>query len=247
MIEAEQETVAEIVEEMRDEITGTRFVADGMIASLHKSQEELRTLADRIEAAWKRERVLSKRGENDNSGCDVITGWKYPLTNMGHRGNQRRGPLTPVTIVRDSEGNVLMYFVGAPYRTNEEAIVMASEFCSDMNEWHERVVKTDMMGNAAAMRDALIEAIGRSCAGCARDCDECVNLKSGWMKKAKAALIAPPRNCDVGTADEQLNRFDKFCNQKTKCRDCAICGNRFHTRECFAIWAQTQFEKEGEK
>ena len=66
-------------------------------------------------------------------------------------------------------------------------------------------------GNAAAMREALREAIGETCAGCTRDCDACVNLKSGWMKKAKAALSAPARNCDLplvvdGPADNNADK-----------------------------------------
>lgn len=51
------ETLADIVAEMRDEMTGTHYVADGMIESLHRAQSELRALADRIEAAWKREKA----------------------------------------------------------------------------------------------------------------------------------------------------------------------------------------------
>lgn len=29
---------------------------------------------------------------------------------------------------------------------------------------------------------------------------------------AQSALAVPPRNCDVGTAEEQRSRFEKFCN-----------------------------------
>ena len=60
------------------------------------------------------------------------------------------------------------------------------------------------------MRDALVEAVGETCAGCSRDCDGCLNLKSGWMKKAKSALALPRRQCDVGTAEEQAKRYDEF-------------------------------------
>lgn len=78
----------------------------------------------------------------------------------------------------------------------------------------ELYAKAKPVGNAAALREALREAIGETCAGCKRDCDDCMNLKSGWMKKAKAALSAPPRNCDVGTAEEQGERcmaqFDQW-------------------------------------
>ena len=59
--------------------------------------------------------------------------WKYPLTNLGHKGNRNRGTLTPTAIVRDSAGSVLLTFLGQPHRSNKEAIEMASDFCDEMN------------------------------------------------------------------------------------------------------------------
>ena len=35
------------------------------------------------------------------------------------------------------------------------------------------------------------------------------------VNKARAALAAPPRNCDVGTPVEQRARFDKFCRSNS--------------------------------
>ena len=58
--------------------------------------------------------------------------WRCPLTNIsqcGGRGHRAR----PTAIVHDAEGNVLLVFAGVPYRTNEEAIAMATEFCERMN------------------------------------------------------------------------------------------------------------------
>jgi len=60
--------------------------------------------------------------------------WKFPISNLGHRGNQHRGPLTPIAIVRDADGRALLAFLGQPYRTNKEAIEMATEFCAEMNK-----------------------------------------------------------------------------------------------------------------
>ena len=54
----------------------------------------------------------------------------------------------------------------------------------------------------------------------------------------------PLRNCDVGTAEEQLERHDKFCASSiAECRgvstnDCI---------RCFARWSQMSYEKEGEE
>ena len=60
----------------------------------------------------------------------------------------------------------------------------------------------------------------------------------------EAEIGRPLRNCDVGTAEEQLERHDKFCESSiVECggvitNDC-IC--------CFARWAQMPYEKEGEE
>ena len=49
------------------------------------------------------------------------------------------------------------------------------------------------------------------------------------------------RNCDVGTAEEQFKRFNKFCFP-IKCRECKL-----YTEEelygCIFRWAQMPYEK----
>ena len=68
---------------------------------------------------------------------------------------------------------------------------------------------------------------------------------------ARAALSAPARNCDVGTAHEQYVRFEKHCNRKwkdytnTDMRRPFPCGRNDTTNNpcarCFATWAQMPF------
>ena len=62
------------------------------------------------------------------------------------------------------------------------------------------------------------------------------------------ALIAPPRNCDVGTADEQSERFDKFCDEQCmkSCKSCPVYKEMTTDIECFAKWAQMPYEEERE-
>jgi hypothetical protein len=77
-----------------------------------------------------------------------------------------------------------------------------------------------------------------------------LNQIEGW---SKAALAAPPRNCDVGTAKEQDERFHRFC----KCHrtgSCAGCHNPVKdytvangVRECALVWAQMPYEEGGAK
>ena len=66
---------------------------------------------------------------------------------------------------------------------------------------------------------------------------------------AKAALAAPPRNCDVGTPEEQTKRMDAFCashgehiGQSWRCEKCPL----FTINRCELAWAQMPYdEKEG--
>ena len=57
-------------------------------------------------------------------------------------------------------------------------------------------------------------------------------------------LDTPKRNCDVGTAEEQYNRFIYCCTarkipcQKSYTRSCT---------ECYAKWLQMPYEQEGEE
>lgn len=54
----------------------------------------------------------------------------------------------------------------------------------------------------------------------------------------QAALELPLRQCDVGTAKEQAERFSSFCgSQKCDCVDCPIQW-RANTNECPFVWSQ---------
>jgi hypothetical protein len=61
----------------------------------------------------------------------------------------------------------------------------------------------------------------------------------------KHALAEPLRNCDVGTVDEQEERFHAFCNRHTvvdaqHCNGCPI--NNIQTEaDCVFVWAQMPY------
>lgn len=117
--------------------------------------------------------------------------------------------------------------------------------------------------NAAAMREALEEtqSVVAKCMdildmiphgvpydGLIDDvADELGDLRDSHVK---SALSAPPRNCDVGTVEEQLDRYGLFCQNKCPtCENrfsCHICGERYRMK-CMVAWAQMPYEEEGEK
>lgn len=51
------------------------------------------------------------------------------------------------------------------------------------------------------------------------------------------------RNCDVGTAEEQLKRFNKFCFP-IKCRECKLYTDE-DLHDCIFRWHQMPYEEGG--
>jgi hypothetical protein len=124
----------------------------------------------------------------------MMKDWKYPLTNIGKRGNCHQP--RPTAKIRDAEGRELMSFAGLPYRRNHEAVAMASEFCEVMNR----------------------------------------------MYKQRS-------NCDVGTAEEQGQRFTKVCTANSRDGVRGLCSEscpfgRDYQSECALAWAQLPYESE---
>ena len=97
-------------------------------------------------------------------------------------------------------------------------------------------------GNAAAMREALEDIQERLVASVhdgTIDPHEALGI-------VEAALSAPPRNCDVGTADEQADRFKACCYaNRTPDNECTK-GCQFNDTSavcyCQARWAQMPYE-----
>lgn len=107
------------------------------------------------------------------------------------------------------------------------------------------------LGNAAAMREAL-ESVRRDMWDLMGSSSEslCEALALRINKTIRAALSAPPRQCDVGTAREQDARLWSYCAE-TRCGD-TLCRNGNCSLEdirmCALRWAQMPYEanEEGE-
>ena len=104
--------------------------------------------------------------------------------------------------------------------------------------------KSSAVGNAAAMRETLLrcDAIAQM-----PEIREYTIVKE-MRNLIKKALAAPPRNCDVGTAEEQAKRFKSFCKThlsgirsicSTQC-PCVGCRSMFH---CLTKWAQMPYDE----
>ena len=105
------------------------------------------------------------------------------------------------------------------------------------------VTISEHVGNAAKMREALKEFVEYSNLVCKMGMfnrDRLVSI----TKKARDAITIPPRNCDVGTAEEQAERFAEYCDSEAckrnrcKSRAKALCIER-----CAIAWAQMPYEE----
>lgn len=101
--------------------------------------------------------------------------------------------------------------------------------------------KSSQVGNAAKLREAC-EALMSEIGGYSTDGLEVIwcSISGKTIKKARAALSAPPRNCDVGTAEEQYKRFLKFCHG-ANCSKCPV----HDAVNCKFAWAQMPYDEGG--
>lgn len=163
------ETIADIIAEMRD------WLGDA-------NSYDLRSLADRLEAAWKREKSAIED--------DALA-------------------------------------VGG--------IVEASRATAE---------KSSTVGDAAKLREAL-KTVKRYFDGYT------VNILE-LRRKVDAALAAPPRNCEVGTAEEQARRFNDYCHKQGN--SCSVGRSKGaclmfkgHKVDCAIVWSRSPYEKGGAK
>ena len=114
--------------------------------------------------------------------------------------------------------------------------------------------KSSAVGNAAAMREALenvrfylphfLQYMWLHCEDA-----EAGGYYEKILEVVNAALSVPPRNCDVGTAEEQYARVRAFCkiHHKVglKCVDCPV--NGVLPKNCALIWSQMPYDEGGAK
>lgn len=70
------------------------------------------------------------------------------------------------------------------------------------------------------------------------------------VKTARQALSLPPRNCDVGTAEEQAERAKSYCNRYYKdgyCHNCPLHKGNINvcnvSVSCVYKWMQLPYEE----
>ena len=231
MSDKRQETIADIVAEMR---IGDLCAEDTSAARPAYINDFLAGYADRIEAAWKREQEAGAEAAQICSEIGEIVGREATTEKSSAVGN--------ADIVREVAQEML--------NTSMQEITAES-----INRWATRlaaaceqsVTDCNQLNNTAAMREAL-NAIKDTL-------DEWRSngeMMEHWQYSelfgiANAALSEPIRNCDVGTAEEQAERFDYFCyNHRSREKGCGDCP-LLDGGPCELAWAQMPYEEGGAK
>lgn len=110
--------------------------------------------------------------------------------------------------------------------------------------------------NLQELKDAATELMRFTCDSCERRfCEDDIEEEDGQSMPSPCSAIIrmrnalsanPIRNCDVGTPEEQKERFEEFCDDekgdRQHCRNCRLCN----AQDCELAWAQMPYEEGGE-
>ena len=116
-------------------------------------------------------------------------------------------------------------------------------------------MRREKRGNAAAMREALVQ-VSRIAVEMTRKTvtgePEDRKTVDEWALRlcdiVSAALAAPPRNCDIGTAEEQSRRYEELCDSHTCGSRCSASGCPMYDYDCSPfVWEQLPYEEGGTK
>ena len=227
MSDARQETVADIVREMR---IGDLCAEDTSATRPEYINDFLASYADRIEAAWKREQEAGAEAAQICGKIGEI---------VGRATTEKSSAVGNAATVREVAQEMLN--TSMQDITAEVVYGWASRLADACKQ---SVTDCNQLGNTAKMREALEQA--KRVLHCAIVSDI---LKGEDARKAfnavTATLSAPPRNCDVGTAEEQSERYEKFCyahrSREKGCGDCPLCDIPC----CEFAWLQMPYEEGG--
>lgn len=138
--------------------------------------------------------------------------------------------------------------IEAAAKREREVGAEAAQICGEIGEMIGREAtreKSSQVGNAAKIREALErirkELIYDSCRRTITKFHDII------CEVSYSALSAPPRNCDVGTSEEQDARHSKWCRRYGIDGDIEVaCAHKdMSCTLCALRWAQMPYEKGG--
>lgn len=109
--------------------------------------------------------------------------------------------------------------------------------CAKMHEALERL-RQRFDNNVMAYQDRYFKFSGWHWHKKAAEAERWRDVFLELREACDAALAAPPRNCDVGTAEEQCIRHAKWCESRA---EVCLVPKADKCRACFAKWAQMPY------
>ena len=136
-----------------------------------------------------------------------------------------------------------------------EALRDACETCGAKREREATREKSSRVGNSAKMREALRQvsrvAVEMTCKTVTGEPEDRKTVDEWALRLCdivSAALASPPRNCDVGTDEEQSRRYEELCDRHTCGSRCSASGCPMYEHDCSPFaWGQMPYEEGGAK
>lgn len=151
-----------------------------------------------------------------------------------------------VYVLRCKHGEPNEHLCVVRAKSADEAIARA---VFDLHKSDEKK-KVAPVGNAAALREA-VEGAKKKALYISRHYTTPNSLTGNILEllaSLNAALAAPPRNCDVGTAEEQAERYRRYCDKFLRggmhYEECPCCG-KIPFGKCEFTWAQMPYVEQG--
>ena len=138
---------------------------------------------------------------------------------------------------------------------DNEALRDACGTCGAKREREATREKSSQVGDAAKMRDALrqvsrvaVEMTRKTVTGESEDRKTVDEWALRLCDIVSSTLAVPPRNCDVGTDEEQSRRYEELCDRHTCGSRCSASGCPMHEHDCSPFaWGQMPYEEGGAK
>ena len=136
-----------------------------------------------------------------------------------------------------------------------EALRDACGTCGAKREREATREKSSQVGNSAKMREALRQvsrvAVEMTCKTVTGEPEDRKTVDEWALRLCdivSAALASPPRNCDVGTDEEQSRRYEELCDRHTCGSRCSASGCPMYEHDCSPFaWGQMPYEEGGAK
>lgn len=266
---SENETIADIIAEKRKQATKIEISVWNPNPFQRELISDLRREADRLEAAWKRERedMLKTAMMAKCEVCNEQTHGNAAEMRVEDAIAEDRKRLKYERLHECFWDKRAVQCVVRQMLDEREDLSSIDPVSANRMEYYANLLigaasDGKSFGNAAAMREALVAWLNafdkfvqkpRNGKWTQHPCGTLVLTPlcaAKLVDMANAALAESPRNCDVGTPEEQAERFWGYCNAHS-CNDCPARG-RWRTVyvdgasckliQCGVLWAQMPYE-----